>query len=332
MRCYTKQHHAYGGIDLHARSLYVCILNQAGESMLPRHMQANPEPFLKAIAPDRDEMVVAVACLFPWYGLADRCAQAGIPVVLGHARSMKAIHGGQANNDTIDAHKMAVVLRGGMLPPADVYPAAMRATRDLLRRRMSLTRKRAERLAHIQHTTSQDHLPEMGNKLADTANRDGVAERFPAPAVQQSMHVDLALLGYDDPRLSALEWHLVNAAQPHDAHTLYRLQTVPGIGNILSRVLLDEIPDIQRFPSVQEFVSSGRLVTWAKASAGQRDGTSGTTRGQASLTWAFADAAGLLLRANPAGQQSRTRLENKHGQGNALTRLAQTLGRAVYDL
>ena len=55
---------------------------------------------------------------------------------------MKAIHGGKAKNDKIDAHKIAVLLRGGMLPQAYVYPAEMRATRDLLRRRMHLARKR----------------------------------------------------------------------------------------------------------------------------------------------------------------------------------------------
>jgi transposase len=81
--------------------------------------------------------------LFTWYWLADLCAQEGIPFVLGHALYMKAIHGGKAKNDTIDAHKMAVLLRGGMLPQAYVYPAEMRATRDLLRRRMSLMRQRA---------------------------------------------------------------------------------------------------------------------------------------------------------------------------------------------
>jgi hypothetical protein len=44
---------------------------------------------------------------------------------------MKAIHGGKAKHDTIDAHKMAALLRGGMLPQASVYPAERRATRDL---------------------------------------------------------------------------------------------------------------------------------------------------------------------------------------------------------
>jgi transposase len=196
MRFYTKQHQLYCGIDLHARTMYVCILNQDGEIMLHRNMQASPETFLKAIAPYREEMVVAVECIFTWYWLADLCAQEGIPFVLGHALSMKAIHGGKAKNDKIDAHKIAVLLRGGMLPQAYVYPAAMRATRDLLRRRMYLTRKRAELLAHIQNTNSQYNLPEIGKKLAYKANRDGVAERFPDPAVQKSMEVDLALLGY----------------------------------------------------------------------------------------------------------------------------------------
>jgi transposase len=257
-------------------------------------------------------------------------AREGIPFVLGHALYMKAIHGGKAKNDKIDAHKIAVLLRGGMLPQAYVYPAEMRATRDLLRRQMSLTRKRAELLAHIQNTNSQYNLPEIGKKLAYKANRDGVAERFPDPAVQQSLAVDLALLGYYEPLLRDLELHIVKAAKQHDAHTLYLLQTVPGIGNILSLVLLDEIHDIQRFPRVQDFVSYCRLVKWVRESAGKRSGTAGAKIGNRYRKWAFSEAAVLFLRDNPAGQQYLTRLEKKHGQGKALTLLAQKLGRAVY--
>jgi transposase len=172
----------------------------------------------------------------------------------------------------------------------------------------------------------------MGKKLAYKANRDGGAARVPAPAVQKSLEVDLALLGSDDPRLNARKWPLVKAAKPHDATTLDLLQTVPGIGNILSLVRLDEIHDLQRFPSVQDVVSSCRLVTCAKASAGQRYGTAGAKRGHAYLTGAFSEAAVRLRRDHPAGQQYLTRLEQKHGRGNALTLLAQKLGRAVSDM
>jgi transposase len=303
MRFDTKQHQFYCGIDLHARTMSLCVLNQDGEILVHRNMPAGPEPFLKAVAPSRTDLVVCVACLFTWYWLADLCAREGIPFVLGHALYMKAIHGGKAKNDTIDAQKIAVLLRGGMLPQAYVYPAEMRATRDLLRRRIHLTRKRAELLTHVQHTNSQDNLPEIGKKIAYKTNRAGVAERCADPAVQKSVEVDLALIDYDDQLLRDLELAIVKTAKQHDANTLYLLQTVPGIGKILSLVLLYEMHDIARFPRVQDFVSYCRLVKCAKESAGKRYGTSGTKIGNASLTWAFSEAAVLFLRNNPGGQK-----------------------------
>jgi transposase len=126
------------------------MLNNDGEIVVHRNMPTSPEALLKTIAPYRENIVIAVECIFTWYWLADLCAREGLPFVLGHALYMKAIHGGKAKNDKIDAQKIAVLLRGGMLPQAYVYPAALRATRDLLRRRMHLMRKRAELLTHVQ--------------------------------------------------------------------------------------------------------------------------------------------------------------------------------------
>ena len=332
MRFYTKQHPLYCGIDLHARTMYVCILNQEGEILVHRNMPTGPDPFLKVIAPYREGLVVCVECIFTWYWLADLCAREGIPFVLGHALYMKAIHGGKAKNDKIDAQKIAVLLRGGMLPQAYVYPAAMRATRDLLRRRMHLMRKRAELLTHVQQTNRQYNLPEIGKKIAYKATRAGVAERFADPAVHKSIEGDLALIDYDDQLLRDLELAIIRTAKQHDAHTLYLLQTVPGIGKILSRVLLYEMHDIARFSRVQDVVSYCRLVKCAKESAGKRYGTSGTKIGNAYLKGAFSEAAVLFLRNNPAGQKYLARLEKKHGQGKALTILAHKLARAVYDM
>jgi transposase len=284
MRFYTKQHKFYCGLDLHARTMYVCILNRDGAVLLHRIMTAAPEPFLKAMAPYREDLVVCVEWMFTWYGLAALCVHEGIPFVLGHALSMKAIHGGKATNDKIDAHKIAGLLRGGMLPQASGYPAQMRATRDLLRRRIHLMRKRAELFAHVQNTHSRYNLPAIGKKLAYKANRDGVAERFADPAVHKSIEVDLGLITYDDQLLTDLELAIVKSAKQHDANTFYRLRSIPGVGKILALVLLYEIHDIHRFPRVQDFVSYCRLVKGAKESAGKRLGTSGTKIGHAYLT------------------------------------------------
>ena len=86
-------------------------------------------------------------------------------------------------------------------------------------------------------------------------------------------------------------------------------------------------------PASRGSTISSRLAASSSArkeSAGKRYGTSGTQIGNAHLKWAFSEAAVLFLRANPAGQKYLTKLEKKHGQGKALTLLAQKLARAVY--
>lgn len=231
--------------------------------------------------------------MFTWYWLADLCQQEGLAFVLGHALSMKAIHGGKAKNDKIDAHKIAVLLRGGMFPQAYVYPAAMRATRDLLRRRCHLVHKRAELLAHIHNTNSQSNLPEIGKKLAyktnregvgdHFTNREGVGDHFPDPSVRKTIEVDVSLINHYDQFWGEVELSIPRTAKAHDVQTFSRLQSVPGIGQILALVILYEIQDISRFPRAQDFVSYCRLVKCAKESNGKRLGTSGKKIGNVHL-------------------------------------------------
>jgi transposase len=332
MNFYTQQHKHYCGLDLHARAMYVCILDQHGTKLVHKNLPTTPEAFLRVIAPYREEVVVGVECMFTWYWLADLCQREGLAFVLGHALYMKAIHGDKAKNDKIDAHKMAVLLRGGMFPQAYVDPSEMRATRDLLRRRYHLARKRAEPLAHIHNTNSQYNLPEIGKRLANKSNREDVADHFPDPSVRKAIEVDVSLIDHYDQLLGEVALYLTRSAKAHEVQTFARLQSVPGIGQILALVLLSEIQDIARFPRVQDFVSYCRLVQCAKESSGKKLGTSGKKIGNGHLRWAFAEAAVLFLRQSQPGKAYFAKLEHKHGKAKALTVLAHKLGRAVYYL
>jgi transposase len=215
-------------------------------------------------------------------------------------------HGGKAKSDRIDSQKIAVLLRGGIIPVAYVYPPEMRSTRDLLRRRTYLTRKRAELLVHVQHTHSQYNLPEIGKKIAYRPNRSGVAERFSYPAVQTSIETDLTLIDFYDTVLNQLELFITRQVKDHDSHAFYLLRTVPGIVKILALTILYEIHPITRFPRVQEFVSYCRLVKRSRQSAGNNYGFCGKKIGNVHLKWAFSQAAVLFLRNNPKGQKLLT--------------------------
>lgn len=330
MRFYTRQHRFYCGIDLHARSMYVCVLDHEGNVLVSKNIATAPEPFLELIAPYRENLAVAVECMFTWYWLADLCAREGLVFVLGHALYMRAIHGGKAKNDRIDAHKIAALLRGGMLPQAYVYPQAMRATRDLMRRRNYLMRQRAELLVHIANTNSQYNLPAFGGRPARPAERAGLAEHFTEAAVRKSIEADLALIAHYDRELPRLERYIESSAQGHDPLALATVRTIHGMGQVLGLCILYEIHDITRFARVQEFLSYCRLVKPTKESGGKILGHSGKKIGNAHLKWAFSEAAVCFLRANKRAQALRARLKAKHGKGKSLAIIAAKLARAVY--
>src|SRR6516162_5581010 len=334
MRFYNQQHRFYCGVDLHARTLSLCILDGAGQTVLARTIPASPDAFLQAIAPFRDGLAVACECMFAWYWPADLCTEQAIPFVLGHALYMKAIHGGKAKNDPIDAHKIAVLLRGGMLPQAYVYPRGMRETRDLLRRRTFLVRKRAEALVHLTNTNSQYNLPPFPKKLAYAANRAELSlpDRFTDPSVRKNVELDLALIDTYDEQVGAVELYLTRTAKVDDPQAYARLRSVPGVGPVLALVLLYEIHDIRRFPEVGQFLSYARLVRCTHESAGKKQGTGGNKIGNAHLKWAFSEAACLFLRASEQAKKWLARREKKHGKARALGALAARLGRAVYHL
>jgi transposase len=333
MRTYNQPHAYYCGVDLHARSLYIHVLDHNGVTRLERDVPAAPAAVLDALNPYREGLVVGCECMFAWYWLADLCEREQIPFVLGHALAMKLIHGAKAKNDRLDAAKIAGLLKAGFFPLAYVYPKAKRDTRDLLRRRSFFVRQRAQLIAHIQNTNSQYNLPPFPKKLTYKGNRSiQIAERFEHPSTRLSISADLDLIENYDTQIAALETHLVKSAKVDDPATFAFLRTVPGIGPVLGLVMLYEIESIRRFPEVGNFLSYARLVSCTHESAGKVKGVGGRKIGNAHLKWAFSEAASLMLRSCAPARAWMQKQSKKRGAKKAHAILEAKIGRTVYHL
>ena len=332
MRYYTRNHPFYCGIDLHARTMHVCILDQDGNAVVDQGIACNPKAFLQLIAPYRQDLVVGVESIFCWYWLADLCQGEKITFVLGHAFYMKLIHGGKGKNDRIDAGKIARWLRCGSFPLAYAYPKGMRETRDLLRRRTYLVRQRSALLTHLKIVNSQYNLPALDKQLRWDSNRVGITERFASASVRQNVTVDLRLIDHLSQMIVELERYLIDTARLEDQQTYELLQTIPGVGRVLGLVLLYELHDWSRFATVGQFLSYARLVRCRHESAGKTVGSGNNNIGNPHWQWAFAEAACLMLRVSERARRWKQRYQQKRGQGKALSVLAAKLGRAVYHL
>ncbi len=334
MRFYQEQHSFYCGIDLHARTMHVCILDQAGHTVVDTSLPCRPEALLRAIQPYRENLVIGAACMFAWYWVADLCVEHNIPFVLGHALYMKAIHGGKAKNDRIDAGQIARLLRGGTFPRADASPKGMREPRDLLRRRTYLVRKRAELLTHLQILNAPYNLAPVPKKLSFAANRTerDIAERCTDPSGPKSAAINLALIERRDELIGDLGLYLVRTAAVDAVQTVDRLRSIPGVGKVRALILLDEMHAAHRFGTAGQALAYAQLVRCAHASAGQETGTGGKKMGNAHWRWAVAEAAGLCLRPSARAKKWKQKQAAQRGAGKALAILAARLGRAVYHM
>src|SRR5919199_2337779 len=283
----------YAGVDLHARSLYLVVLDRDGQTRFGRNLPAAPEPFLRAVQPFRDGLLVACECVPPWYWLADTCRDHQITFVLGHAWAMKAVHGSKTKCDRQDAEAIARLLKGGNFPPAYAYPKERRGLRDLLRARLRLVRQRAELYGHVHTARRQANLPPVSNDVKYVSKRDACTADIADPFVRRRVETHLTLLEPLDTAIRHLEAEIEEAAQEHYPTELAVLQTTPGVGVVLSLTILLEIDTIGRFDTRQQFCSYARLCGAVQESGGKRVGPGNARAGNAWLKWAFSEAAVL---------------------------------------
>jgi transposase len=334
MKYYTSTTQFNCGIDLHARQMYVCLMDRDGQKLVHTNIKNNDfDYFLKLVAPYRHDLTVCAECMFGWYWLADACQAADLHFVLAHALYLKAIHGGKNKNDRIDSEKIAHLLRTNLIPPAYVYPAAKRPLRALLRQRLFFVWRRSELLARIHsHQLAHNRVPQKQTRR----NRDPWEQQLlaaePDPLRQLALKNDLAMIKHFDTQIFALEEELQRQAKKSAAREYALLQTVPGIGENLGMTILCEIGDIARFPTVKDFLSYSRLVKGTVASAGKIKGLRGAKLGNPYLRWAFGEAAVIAKRDHAVIGPLAQRLEAKMN-GNkfkANTVVAIKLARAVY--
>ena len=334
MKYYTSTTQFNCGIDLHARQMYVCLMDREGKKLVHSNIKNNDfDFFLKRIEPYRHDLTVVCECMFGWYWLADACQAAGLTFVLAHALYLKAIHGGKNKNDRIDSEKLAHLLRSNLIPPAYVYPAQQRPLRALLRQRLFFVWQRSDLLARIQsHQRAHNRSPVKQTR----SNRDPWEAQLLAqetdPLRQLALQNELAMIRHYDGQITALEGQLQRLTKEALPRDYALLQSVPGIGEHLGLTILYEIGDIERFPTVKDFISYCRLVKGTVASAGKIKGLRGAKLGNAYLRWAFGEAAVIAKRdphlIGPLAQGLEAQFGGNKFKANTV--LAIKLARAVY--
>jgi transposase len=140
----------------------------------------------------------------------------------------------------------------------------------------------------------------------------------------------LMFIEFLDPVIAQLERHITQKARNHNHLGYQLLRSIPGVGEILSLIILYETHDIKRFKTVQRYSSYCGVVKCERESGGKKIAAKNTKIRNPYLKWAFGEVILKAQVSEPQIGKLYKRLKSKYGLGRAKSIIAHRFAVATY--
>ncbi|HVO74576.1 MAG TPA: IS110 family transposase, partial [Ignavibacteriaceae bacterium] len=302
----------YTGIDLHKFTSYLTTVDSSGIIIKQENLKNVAHNFVQYFQSIPGEHQAAVESTMTWYWVNDLLTSLNIPLILAHAKYVKAIAYAKVKTDKVDSHTLAQLLRMNYIPAAHKISGENRLLRDALRARLKIVQR------HTSVTNS------MGLLLAKyNFNSPTQLTGIPKFQYEQLSEVEQLL----NEQMLHLEKQLYPFLIPND--DIQRLLWIPGIGKMNAFTISLEVDDINRFPDLKNFFSYCRLTPSARNSAGKSKQRS-SKDGNKYLKMAFSDAAIHAVQYYPVIRKYHNSLLRKKNKQIAKTIIAKEIASIVF--
>jgi len=302
----------YTGIDLHKFTSYLTTVDSSGSIVKQADIKNVEHNFVQYFSDLGNENLTTVESTMTWYWLNDLLSSLHIPMILAHAKYVKAIAYAKVKTDKVDSHTLAQLLRMDYIPAAHKISNDKRLLRDALRARLKIVQR---------HTSVTNSMQLLLAKY----NFDSPTQLSGIPNFQYEQLSEVEVLLSE--QMLDLEKQLYPYLIPND--DIQRLLWIPGIGKMNAFTILLEVDDINRFPDVKNFFSYCRLTPSARNSGGKSKQRS-SKDGNKYLKVAFSDAAIHAVQYYPVIRKYHSSLLRKKNKQIAKTIIAKEIAEIVY--
>lgn len=316
------------GVDVHKKSLQICVLNEDGERVQNLRLDNTKESVTGYFGSIKEPAAVALEATHNWGMLYDLFCELGMDAHVCHSREAKLIGLARVKTDRIDAYKLARLQWSGMLPEAYVPDGACRELRELVRARASLTKLSTQLKNQVQAILKRNWV---SCPYSDTFGKAG-KEYLRGLKLKESYQLVIAS------KLTLLERieyekKLLEAEVKRRAHGDLRamlLTTIPGVAEYTALVILSEIGDISRLYGLES------LVKFAGFHPGESSSGDSTRRGRITkegsvwLRWILVEAAQNTVRQEGKIRDLYLRVLEKKGHNKAIVAAAREMLVSIY--
>jgi transposase len=262
------------------------------------------ETLERLLGAERPQLVVFETCTIAGW-VHELCERLGVPCLVANPNSeawrWKNV---KRKTDRDDALKLARLAAGDELPVVTMPSAAVRQKRSLLKYRQGVIGQRVATQNHLRHLAeAQGRRLTPGYKAwtqTGLAVLDGWARPLADCAVEElwqgQLHQALQLLRHLNDQEAALRVQLERLAETDAA--IRRLRTIPGVGRRIAEVVVNYLPDPQRFRRAAEVSAYAGFVPRQYQSGEQDRRGRISKRGPGLLRKMLVEGAWGLLRFN----------------------------------
>ena len=321
----------YSGIDLHGNNCVVVVSDEDDRVCCEKRVPNNLSKVLSLLEPFRSDLVsVAVESTFNWYWLVDGLRAAGYDVKLVNTAAIAQYDGLKYSGDEHDARHLAHLLRLKLLHFGFAFEPEWRAVRDLARKRAQLVRTRTVHVLALETIYARQTGGRIGGAAVKALSVEDVAQWDWSDDVTLAAQVNVLAVQAMERGIEIIERRLHDRVKLAPEYAV--LKTVPGIGEILSTIIMLETGPIERFTSAGNYASYARCVGSGRFSNCKKKGEGNRKNGNTYLAWAFVEAAHYALRFNEAAKRFYERKRARSNTALATKALAHKLARACYHM
>jgi len=317
------------GIDNHKRYSQVAALNENGTVVMNVKVNNNKQSFESLLNELGEPCEAVLESGYAWGPTYDLLNDLGVDVTLAHPQKVRAIAAAKIKTDSIDAHTLAQLLQADLIPEVCVPTKDIRRQKDVLRQRCWLVKCRTGLKNRIHALIARNHVDTSG--YSDIFGRSGRAllNNLVLPETeQQLLKQDLALFDSINEHIKTTEQWLKGLLS--NSRTYEIVQSVPGLGIILSALVALEIGDIKRFRSPEKLASYSGLIPSTYASGGKVYHGHLIQGCNQWLRYAFVEAAWTAIKVSPYYRSYYVRLKAKKQNNIAVAAVARKLSETIY--
>lgn len=317
----------YVGIDLHKKTIVICVVNK-DRTVLQRKKflcldVGGIVAWFEHLGTFR--FVVEATASYEW--LVQLLEPLAEDWVLAHPGKMRVIAESAKKSDKLDAQTLAEFLALDMIPKAFRPSARQREHRILVRHRAKCQQRVTHLKCRIRHVAASYNADQRGlfqaDHLEQLQKRPELSEADRFVLSEQVRDYEQAL-----ERLQAAKAELKRFGQKGSAAEQAQreiLRSAPGVGEVVSEVVLAELGDGERFGSLKDATAYAGLAPGKRESDGKRKDLPITKQGSALLRWAMVEAAWVAVMQSARWRGVYEALKKRRQSKRAIIAVARRL-------